>query len=72
MNTAARILEAARETGVDVLVSAALYDRLREPVAGVAARRLAPIPLRGKSAPLELAALERVGLAPARAVAASA
>ena len=70
MNTASRILEAARQTGADVLVSAAVFDRLRAPLADVAARRLAPIPVRGKAAPLQLVALTRAALAaaPAEAV----
>jgi adenylate cyclase len=61
MNTAARILEAARETGEDLLVSASCYDRLRSPLADVVARRLAPVQVRGKAAPLELVALSREG-----------
>jgi adenylate cyclase len=69
MNTAARILEAARDTGADVLVSTAVFDLLRAP-AEVGARRLAPIPVRGKAAPLQLVALTRATLsaAPAEAV----
>ncbi len=69
MNTAARILEAARETGADVLVSTAVFDRLRAP-ADVGAQRLAPIPVRGKAAPLQLVALTRAALsaAPAEAL----
>ena len=66
MNTAARILEAARETGASLLISSPYFERAPAPVAGVQARRLAPIALRGKAAPLELVALER-GLSGAEA-----
>jgi adenylate cyclase len=58
MNTAARVLEAARETGAGALISAPYFDSMRAEPAGFSARRLAPIPLRGKSAPLALVALE--------------
>jgi adenylate cyclase len=58
MNTAARILEAARETGASALISAPYFDRLGGTPAGFRALRLAPIPLRGKSAPLPLVTLD--------------
>ena len=54
MNTAARILEAARETGASALISASYYERLARALPGVAVERLAPVALRGKSAPLSL------------------
>jgi adenylate cyclase len=57
MNTTARILEAARDAGAALLVSAPLFDRMRAPLVGVEARRLPPIPLRGKAAALELVAV---------------
>jgi adenylate cyclase len=57
MNTAARILEAARETGATALISAPYFDRLGGTPPGFSALRLAPIALRGKSAPLPLVAL---------------
>jgi len=43
MNTAARILEAARETGAAVLISAPFYASMRAPPAGLSIRRLAPV-----------------------------
>jgi adenylate cyclase len=65
MNTAARILEAARETGAAVLISAPYYGGAASPLPGIAARPLPPIPLRGKSAPLALIALAESGLSAA-------
>ena len=62
MNTAARILEAARESGASVLISAPYYDAMRGAPTRISARRLAPIALRGKSAPLALVALDADGL----------
>ena len=61
MNTTARILEACRETGASVLASAAMVAWCGDLPGGVKARRLPPIPLRGKAQPLELVALERAG-----------
>ena len=58
MNTAARILEAARATGSQVLISAPFFERIGQKLQGVAARPLPPIPLRGKSVPLALIRLE--------------
>jgi adenylate cyclase len=63
MNTAARIVDACRDRGEPVLVSAALLHRLAIP-AGIAARALGPIPLRGKQMPVELFALEAAGPMP--------
>ena len=61
MNTAARILEACRETGCRVLASATLLERLTALPPGVAARALGPLPMRGKDRALELYALETNG-----------
>lgn len=58
MNTAARILEACRETDTRVLASAALLERLDALPAGLARRRLGELNMRGKESPLELYALE--------------
>ena len=58
MNTAARILEACRETGCRVHASATLLERLTALPPGVAARALGPLPMRGKDRALELYALE--------------
>jgi adenylate cyclase len=57
MNTAARILEAARETGAAALISASYYERMPRTLQGVTAARLEPVALRGKSAPLSLISL---------------
>ena len=62
MNTAARILEACRETGCRVLASATLLERLTALPPGVAARALGPLPMRGKDRALELYALETSGV----------
>jgi adenylate cyclase len=59
MNTTARLIEACRETGRPMLVSAELLSRLGPLPAGVAAEPLAPIALRGKAAPLAASALMR-------------
>jgi adenylate cyclase len=59
MNTAARIEQACRDTGHDVLASAALIERLPALPPGIAKRSLGPVKLRGKSAELELFALSR-------------
>jgi len=56
VNTAARIEEACRDLDVDMLISSALLERLRLP-AGVAARPVGPVALRGKAEPLALHAL---------------
>ena len=70
MNTAARIHEACRETGHAVLASAALVDRLGALPAGIVARALGPLRLRGKEAALALYALEAVSAPDARSAAA--
>ncbi len=59
MNTAARIEQACRDTGHDVLASAALIDRIGELPPGIAKRSLGPVKLRGKATELELFALSR-------------
>jgi len=59
MNTAARIEQACRDTGHDVLASAALIERLPALPPGIAKRSLGLVKLRGKSAELELFALSR-------------
>ncbi len=62
MNTAARILDACRELGFATLASSALMARLDGAPDEVERKRIAPLPLRGKAAPLDL-----VALAPKRA-----
>jgi adenylate cyclase len=57
MNTTARILDACRDNGRFVLASAALLDRLSNVPATVELEPLPPIVLRGKSAPLDVVAL---------------
>ena len=57
MNTAARIIEACRALNRPALASAALMERLDAPSDGIDVAAIAPFPLRGKSAPLELVAL---------------
>ena len=59
MNTTARILDACRDSGHGVLASATLLERLADLPAAIAVEPLAPIALRGKSAPLQVSALER-------------
>jgi adenylate cyclase len=58
MNTAARILEACRDTDNRVLASAVLLDRLAALPPGVTRRRLGEFPVRGKERPFELDVLE--------------
>jgi adenylate cyclase len=57
LNTAARLVDACRETGEPVIASAALIGQLVVPP-GIAARALGPIPLHGKKIPVELFALQ--------------
>ena len=64
MNTTARILDACRDSGRSVLASAALLERLAELPAAVAVQPMAPLTLRGKSAPLKVYALERGAMSP--------
>ena len=61
MNTAARIQQACRETGCDVLASATLLERLSALPPGVTARPLGPLTMRGKERAVELYALETGG-----------
>jgi adenylate cyclase len=58
MNTAARILEACRDTDNRVLASAALLNRLAAFPPGVTQRRLGALEMRGKERALELHVLE--------------
>jgi adenylate cyclase len=60
MNTTQRIQEACRETNCRVLVSAALLDRIVALPAGLTARELGPMPMRGKDQSVALYALEAV------------
>lgn len=53
LNTAARIEQACRDTGEDLLVSAALLARVPLP-AGIRAESLGPVQLRGKQEAVEL------------------
>jgi adenylate cyclase len=55
---AARLLEAAKEVGRDVLVSVDLLDRATLP-AGIRAEPLPTLEVRGREAPLGIAALSR-------------
>ncbi len=64
MNTTARILDACRDSGRVVLASAALLERLAELPAAVAVEPMAPLALRGKSAPLKVCALEHGAMSP--------
>jgi adenylate cyclase len=57
LNTAARLVDACRETGEPVIASAALLEQLVVPP-GIAARALGPIRLHGKKSPVELFALQ--------------
>ncbi len=60
LNVAARLLEAAKTTGRDVLVSADLLERTSLPP-GIVAESLPTLTVRGRVAPLGIAALQRVG-----------
>ena len=60
LNVAARLLEAAKETGRDVLVSADLLATVTCP-ADLRADPLPTLTVRGRRAPLEIFALSRVG-----------
>jgi len=56
LNTTARIVDACRTSGEQVIASAALLDQLSLPP-GIAARAMGPLKLRGKESALELVAL---------------
>ena len=58
LNVAARMLEATKSTGRDVLVSADLLKRAALP-AGLKAEPLPTLTVRGREAPLAIAALQR-------------
>jgi adenylate cyclase len=58
LNTAARLLVAARELGRDIVASTTLLDRLALPD-GLAREQLEPVTLRGKERAVPLAALHR-------------
>jgi adenylate cyclase len=58
LNVAARLLEAAKEVGHDVLASQDLLDRTALP-AGVTAQALPVLTLRNRTAPLSIAALSK-------------
>ena len=60
LNVAARLLDAAKTLGHDVLISADLLARARLP-AGITAEPLPTLTVRGRVAPLGIAALQRVG-----------
>jgi len=62
VNTAARIVDACRDSGEPVIASAALLHQLAIPP-GIAARALGPIQLRGKKSPVELFALRATAAA---------
>lgn len=61
LNTAARLVDACRDSGESVIASADLLDRLVLPP-GVAARSLGPIRLRGKQHEVGLSALAEATL----------
>jgi adenylate cyclase len=62
LNVAARLLEAAKTVGRDVMVSADLLERVTLPV-DLRAETLPMLAVRGRAAPLGIAALQRVGAA---------
>lgn len=62
LNVAARLLEAAKSLGHDVLVSADLLQRAAMP-SGIAAEPLPTLTVRGRAAPLGISALQRPGAA---------
>jgi adenylate cyclase len=57
LNTAARLLDACHDSGETVIASTDLLNRRALP-AGIEARSLGPIQLRGKEQPIGLCALE--------------
>jgi adenylate cyclase len=65
LNVAARLLDAAKESGHDVLVSADLLERTELPQ-GLEAEPLPVLAVRGRAAPLAIAALRKSGASIAR------
>jgi adenylate cyclase len=63
LNVSARLLDAAKTVGRDVLVSAELLERATLPP-GVVAEPLPTLTVRGRAAPLAIAALQRLGAGP--------
>jgi adenylate cyclase len=63
LNVAARLLDAAKTTGRDVLVSAELLERAVLP-SGIVAEPLPTLTVRGRAAPLAISALQRLGGVP--------
>jgi adenylate cyclase len=61
LNVAARLLEAAKEVGRDVLVSADVLAKTTLP-AGIVAEALPTLTVRGRTAPLGIAALSRAAV----------
>jgi class 3 adenylate cyclase len=59
LNVAARLLETAKTLGRDVLVSADLLEQAILP-AGIKAEPLPTLTVRGRAAPLGIAALDRI------------
>ena len=66
MNTAARLLEACRDTGHRVLASAVLVDRLAALPHGIVEKLIAGLQLRGKESPMDLYALASAAQSPPR------
>jgi len=64
LNVAARLLDSAKNTGHDVLVSQDLLEHAALP-AGLRVQKLPTLAVRGRVAPLGIAALERVSAAAA-------
>jgi adenylate cyclase len=60
LNVAARLLDAAKTLGYDVLISTDLLECATLP-AGITAKPLPTLTVRGRAAPLGIAALQRVG-----------
>ena len=58
LNVTARLLDTAKTLGQEVLVSTELLDQVALP-SDLRAERLSTLTLRGRSAPLAIAALER-------------
>jgi len=60
LNVAARLLDAAKTLGYDVLISTDLLECATLPP-GITAEPLPTLTVRGRAAPLGIAALQRVG-----------